>query len=118
MRRLFPGCLLLCAALFLGCGSSDADKKADKKNGAAAAPGPARERITVETLGRIRIGDSKYPDVCQILTGSGEPTNVDKPGLMGGNKYVWTEGNKKVYVSFSPIDHKANGISWEGFGGK
>jgi len=37
---------------------------------------------------------------------------------MPGDKYVWKEGNRKVYVSLNPINGKANGVAWEGFGGR
>jgi hypothetical protein len=112
MHRLLICLIVLCIHLGLGCGGSPEAKKDDQRGGAAP------ERCTLDNVARIQQEQMNYAGVCQVLAGSGESTNEDRPGLMPGNKYVWKEGNKKVYVSFNPLDGKANGVSWEGFGGK
>jgi hypothetical protein len=112
MRHLLACCLLSCVAFVVGCGRSTEAKKGDQPGGGAP------ERLTVDNISRIQPAGMKYVEVQQLLGGAGEPTNEDRPGLMPGNKYVWKEGNKKVFVSFSPIDGKASGVAWEGFGGK
>jgi hypothetical protein len=112
MHRLLPCSLLLCAAVVVGCGGSREDQKSDERG--AAPP----DRMTIENVARIQREELNYPGVQQIFAGPGEPTNEDRPGLMPGNRYVWKDGNRKVFVSFNPINGKANGVSWEGFGGK
>jgi hypothetical protein len=112
MQRLFLCSCVLCVTASVGCGGSREEKK--------DAPQEARdpERMTLDNVARIRNQELNYTGVVQVFAKPGEPTNEDKPGLMPGNRYVWREGNKKVYVSFNPINGKANGVAWEGFGGR
>jgi hypothetical protein len=113
------GLLILCVVLTVGCEkkstSTGGGKPPDPVGGSKG--GPPGGFLTMENVSRIQIGVSTLADAKQTFGGSGEPTNEEKPGLMAGNKYVWKHENKKVYVSFGQ-DGKANGISWEGFGGK
>jgi hypothetical protein len=78
--------------------------------------GPAVIRIAGGPWGDRRFVVSgragRYP-----LGGAGEMTNEDEPGLGPGNKWVFTEDNKKAYVSVD-INGRVNGVAWEGFGGK
>jgi len=103
---------VVCLVLVAGCGSktnTSEDKPAEPK--ASAAP----SKFTMESLRQIELGASTYNDVVRIFGGvQGERTNEEKPGLLPGNKFVWKEENKKVYVSFSTV----NGLAWEGFAGK
>ena len=73
---------------------------------------PNRRLYDTANSGYITLADVK-----QATGTDGEPTNDEKPGLTPGNKFVWKEDNKKLYVSFGP-DGKANGVAWEGFAGK
>ena len=110
MHRLLPCSFILSVLVLVGCGRSTEDKSKDQRGGGTP------ERLTVDNVARI--AGMKNIEVQKLHGGPGEPTNEERPGLMPGNKYVWKEGNKKVYVSFKPIDGKANGVAWEGFGGK
>lgn len=108
----FRVCLLvLCFVASVGCG----------KSGNSSAPEQPKnepiERMTVENTNRIVSQQMDYNGVVQMFATQGEGTNEEKSGLMPGNKFVWKEGTKKVYVSFG-LNGKANGVAWEGFGGR
>ena len=53
--------------------------------------------------------------VTAILGGFGKPTNDELPGLIGGDKMVWEEDGRKVYVSFDPLSKKVSGVAKKGF---
>lgn len=114
MYRLLPCFFILCVALVVGCNKGSKDEPKSDQQGTKPTP----ERMTADNVYRIRNEEMTLPLVQQMLGGPGEPTNDEKPGLVGGTKYVWKEGNKKVYVSFDPIKNKANGVAWEGFAGR
>ena len=117
----FRVCLLaLFVGLVIGCDKKSTptgDGKPPEKMPGSSKGGPPGGFLTMENVGRIQIGMSTLADAHQTFGGPGEPTNEEKPGLMPGNKYMWKHDTKKVYVSFGH-DGKANGVSWEGFGGK
>lgn len=114
MRVVFCACLFaLCLAATVGCGSK---KEASQNNPSDMKPGPTPGgKLTMDNVKRIQIGTTTLNDAKQTFGSAGEPTNDEKPGLMPGNKYVWKEDPKKVYISFGQ-DGKANGIAMEGFG--
>jgi hypothetical protein len=120
MTLAFRVCLFtLFVGLVIGCekkSTPTGDSKPPDPSGTSKG-GPPGGFLTVESVSRIKPGMSTLADAQQTFGSPGEATNDEKPGLMPGNKYVWKEDTKKVYVSFGQ-DGKANGVSWEGFGGK
>jgi hypothetical protein len=115
---LLPAFLVLYLTLgAVGCsGSKEDNKDGEKKDDPNDRAPPTR--LTMDNIGRIQSGMMSYTDVQQLLGGPGEPTNEDRAELMPGNKYLWKDGSKKVFVSFDVTSGKANGMAWEGFGGK
>ncbi|MCI0702641.1 MAG: hypothetical protein L0241_16275 [Planctomycetia bacterium] len=116
MSRLCLPLLVVCVALVVGCGKSE---KTETPAPGDPKPNTPPSKFTMESLRQIELGVSTYNDVVRIFGGvQGERTNEEKQGLGQGNKFVWKEENKKVYVSFSTVNEKVNGLAWEGFAGK
>ena len=128
--RLFHVAFFVLLVSTVGCGKkesgpTDSSGPPPGYSGSKGAPpgitpGAPAGKLNEENLKRIQqgIGVFTLNDVKQAFGSEGEATNDEKQGLApGSSKYVWKEDKKKVYVSFGQ-DGKANGVSWEGFGGK
>lgn len=112
MNRLLTVFVVVGVILAGGCSGSSQDKKDDKK-----ADGGKRSYLTDENFGTIskQVGIMDKNQVTAILGGFGKPTNDELPGLIGGDKLVWEEEGRKVYVSFDPLSKKVSGVATKGF---
>ena len=110
MNRLSSVLFLVAVVLAGGC-SGSSDKKDDKKS-----DGGKRSYLTDENFAQIakHAGIYDKPQVSAILGGSGKPTNDELPGLVGGDKLVWEEDGRKMYVSFD-FKGKVSGVAKKRF---
>jgi hypothetical protein len=121
MRSVRVFALVAVLVSVAGCGSKDAPT-ADSGppagySGSKSGPPGGTSKLTLDNLKRIQIGGSTLDDARQTFGGPGEMTNDEKPGLGMGSKWMWKDGERKVYVSIG-IDGKATGAAWEGFDGR
>ena len=111
MKCLFALLFVAGVGVASGCSGSTQDKKGDKSN-----DGGKRSYLTDDNVGTIskQVGIMDKNQVTAILGGFGKPTNEDVPGLIGGDKMVWEEDGRKVYVSFD-LKGKVSGVAKKGF---